>query len=264
MTETRLVASEYGPMVAFANDIITDQLLRYGAHAGSELGMLLQLLRSGDTVVDIGAHIGTFAIPMGRAVGAAGRVICFEPSAESHALLDMNIELNGLSATMLTRAMAVGAEEAQWRTVTAQANNTGATFLEPSTDPDATPSITLAAWLARNADIEDLHLLKVDTEGMELHVLQGAAGTLASRQPLVYAEIAPDQLARFEASPAAIQSLLGELGYTFYRNAGRRHGRTAEIDLVRIESLAFDGLFDVIAVPSRHADRIEALMGDPR
>ncbi len=261
MTETRLVSSEYGPLVTFANDIITDQLVRYGAHAGSELGMLLQLLRPGDTVVDIGAHIGTFAIPMGRTVGPTGRVICFEPSSESHALLEMNIELNGLITTMLTRAMAVGAEEAHWQTVTSQANNTGATFLERSTDPDATLSITLDAWLARNADIQDLHLLKIDTEGMELQVLQGAMATLAERQPIVYAEIAPEQLARFDASPTAIETLLGDLGYAFYRNAGRRHGRTAEIDLLRIGTLASDGLFDVIAVPSRHTDRLESLMG---
>ncbi len=261
--DTRVVPSEYGPFVAFNNDIITDQLIRFGAHAGGELAMLLDLLRSGDTVVDIGAHIGTFAIPMARAVGPKGRLIAFEPARETHLLLEMNVELNGLGATTITRAMAIGAEEAGWQAVTAAADNTGGTYLQRSSDSDSIPSITLDAWLARNADIPDLHLLKVDTEGMELQVLQGALGVINDRQPIIYTEIAPDQLARFEASPGAIEDLLRERGYSFYRNTGKRHGRATDHALTKIGSLDSDMLFDAVAVPERHEDRIKHLVNKP-
>jgi FkbM family methyltransferase len=256
VNDTCVVDSAYGPFVAFADDIITDQLVRFGAHAGGELGMVLSLLRPGDTVIDVGAHVGTFSVPIGRAIGPTGRLVCFEPAPESHRLLEMNIEMNGLTATTITRAMAVGDHDALYRAVAASDHNTGGTYLEPSDDPDAIAGTTLDAWLLRNADIAELDLLKVDTEGMELMVLRGASNTLAERSPIVYAEVAAEQLGRFEASPRDLEDLLRELGYDFYRNMGHRHGRHREASLAELETLESDELFDVIAVPRSRMGRL--------
>ena len=53
-------------------------------------------LRPGDVVLDLGAHVGTFAIYAAKQVGPTGRVIAFEPSGNNFRLLEQNVLLNGL------------------------------------------------------------------------------------------------------------------------------------------------------------------------
>ncbi|GBF97035.1 31-O-demethyl-FK506 methyltransferase [Raphidocelis subcapitata] len=52
-------------------------------------------LRKGDTVVDVGAHVGLFSIYTARAVGASGRVLAVEPAPDTYACCVANTELNG-------------------------------------------------------------------------------------------------------------------------------------------------------------------------
>src|SRR4051812_4112055 len=54
------------------------------------------VLRPGDTVVDVGANIGAFAVVAASIVGPRGRVIAFEPVAETFQCLTENVALNGL------------------------------------------------------------------------------------------------------------------------------------------------------------------------
>jgi hypothetical protein len=57
--ETVILSTPWGSLESFAGDLITEQLHDYGAHQRSDLAFLLSLLRPGDTVVDVGAHVGT-------------------------------------------------------------------------------------------------------------------------------------------------------------------------------------------------------------
>ncbi|KAI8471997.1 MAG: S-adenosyl-L-methionine-dependent methyltransferase [Monoraphidium minutum] len=52
-------------------------------------------LREGDTVVDVGAHVGLFSIFCMRAVGASGRVLAVEPAPDTHANCVANTAANG-------------------------------------------------------------------------------------------------------------------------------------------------------------------------
>jgi tRNA G37 N-methylase Trm5 len=81
---------------AVANDQITDQLALYGAHTRNELAMVLDHVRNGDVFVDVGAHIGTFAIRVARKLGHRGKLLAIEGAPETHALLERNIGANGL------------------------------------------------------------------------------------------------------------------------------------------------------------------------
>ena len=67
-------------MEAFANDLVTNQIKKFGAHTRPELAFLLSVVDEGDAVFDIGGHIGTFAIPLAQKVGPSGRVLVVEPS----------------------------------------------------------------------------------------------------------------------------------------------------------------------------------------
>src|SRR5262249_7250993 len=56
--------------------------------------LMADLVKSQDTIVDVGAHRGEFALAASRVVGSSGKVICFEPNPHSVRILKDEIELN--------------------------------------------------------------------------------------------------------------------------------------------------------------------------
>ncbi len=74
---------------------VTFELVSTGAYEPTSLDLILSRLKPGDTVIDIGAHIGLYAIPMSNVVGPRGRVIAFEPNPQNANLLNWNIDTNG-------------------------------------------------------------------------------------------------------------------------------------------------------------------------
>src|SRR4030042_4007070 len=62
-----------------------------------------QLAKEGDTVVDIGAHIGYYTLLAARIVGDTGKVYAFEPDPANHDVLVGNIKLNGFQNVVTVR-----------------------------------------------------------------------------------------------------------------------------------------------------------------
>lgn len=157
----------------------------YGEWAWNELSLLTDLLRVGDTVLDVGSYIGTHAATFARAVGAAGSVRAFEPQPVVVEVLRRNV--SGLTQVQVHHA-AVG-EAPGSTTVAAPAveehGNFGAsTLLLPSSGA----GIEVPVLTVDSLELDSLRLLKVDVEGMEEQVLRGAARTLHEQRPVVYAE----------------------------------------------------------------------------
>ncbi len=69
---------KYGKMAYLPNDTyIGGSLEAYGEQHETELQVLFQLVKEGDTVIDVGANIGTISIPIAKYVGKSGKVISF-------------------------------------------------------------------------------------------------------------------------------------------------------------------------------------------
>jgi len=63
----------------------------------AELSLFGKLAKRGDTICDIGAHIGAYTVPLAAAIGAEGTVHAFEPFRLVFQLLMANVAVNGLS-----------------------------------------------------------------------------------------------------------------------------------------------------------------------
>lgn len=63
--------------------------------------LLEKTIKAGDTVLDIGAHIGYHTLTMAKLAGPSGKVYAFEPDPVNFALLKKNIEVNGYQNTVL-------------------------------------------------------------------------------------------------------------------------------------------------------------------
>lgn len=257
---TELVVTSYGAFEAPRGDTITEQLHRYGAHQRSDLAAALTLVRTGDVVVDVGGHIGTFAVPMARAAGRDGRVYAFEASPDNYALLRLNAERNVPGRIVAQQAL-VGRPQQRFRSVEVD-GNTGMTWFEHASDGegDGVPGLGLDEWLSEH-EIGGVHFLKVDVEGMELEVLESAQRIVEAHKPVVMAELSGSQLARRGASPGQLARWLTARGYRLYVNVHDRNvpedvfrpARIPHVAVLRLGGPRF-GLRDVIAV-HRDSDR---------
>jgi FkbM family methyltransferase len=158
----------------------------YGEWCDEEVELLSRLLRPGDVVVDVGAHIGTHAVPLARQVGQFGMVVALEPEPQAFRLLCANAALNEMQQ-LRALDLAAGAAEgsaALERHDAPGVNNLGAVKLNFDSDSGTLAQVIPLDGLA----LEGCNLIKVDVEGMEAAVLEGAASTIERYRPILYVE----------------------------------------------------------------------------
>jgi FkbM family methyltransferase len=141
---------------------------------------------AGGIVVDVGAQVGFFAAYASRCVGT-GRVYSFEPDPTSFARLQTNVEANQLSNVHLHH-VAVGDTCAPVLFECWPLSVDSRVTTKPSARTIEVPCTTLDEFVT-TAGLERIDLLKVDTEGFEVHVLRGAAQVALPRTQRIVIEI---------------------------------------------------------------------------
>ncbi len=157
----------------------------YGEWAESELQLLGALLQPGDVALDVGANLGTHAVFFAQRVGPSGSVFAFEPQRVMHQLLSANATLNGVTWLRAFHA-AVGAAPGALVVPDidySSPGNFGGLRLGAWDRGETVPVFTLDAL-----GLEKCALLKIDVEGMEGAVLDGATRLLTSARPVVFFE----------------------------------------------------------------------------
>jgi FkbM family methyltransferase len=201
-----LIRGRHGVFLVNKHDAyIGRSLMVYGDFSHKEWLVLAQMVRPGAQVAEIGANIGAHTVPIAQAVGRAGHVYAVEAQPEIHRLLCANLALNALS-NVTTFNLGCGAAEGQAslpRLNYGRADNFGGVSLR---EPGAGHPVRVAA-LDALIDPPRLDLIKIDVEGMEREVLEGASGLIRTRRPTLYLE--NDRLDR---SAALIEKVF-QLGY---------------------------------------------------
>ncbi len=137
-------------------------------------------------VVEVGAHIGTHTVALSRLAGPWGRVYAFEPQRKIYRELHHNLALNGVGNAVILR-YAVGAGETrivEMNPVTG--GNEGGTGVGHG--GDRAELRTLDGF-----GFERVSLLKIDVEGYENEVIDGAVDTIRRNRPAIVLEIAGGQ-----------------------------------------------------------------------
>jgi FkbM family methyltransferase len=183
---------------------------------------LCRHLKRGDCFYDVGAHIGFYSMIAARLVGQAGHVIAFEPDADNAKTIRENAAKNGFPGISVVCA--------------AMSDRDGIVrFFQPSHgDQSRMSGMVIRENLSgiREAEIHScpavsldnfcsLHptpnLVKIDVEGAELQVLEGAQSLLREKKPVLIIEVHHQQ------GLPAICSLLSGLGYIL-ESVGQKAG----------------------------------------
>jgi FkbM family methyltransferase len=130
--------------------------------------------RAGDTVIDVGANIGVFAIVQAR---RGARVICFEPHPGAFANLLQNLELNGIGSQVIPVNAAVSAHEGT-ASLVMESGSVSAHLGSPGDGEYVLVNTVRLDGELERLGIRTADLLKIDVEGAELDVLAGADQTL--------------------------------------------------------------------------------------
>lgn len=137
----------------------------------------------GGVVIDIGANLGEWAVPLAKAVGAAGRILCCEPNPSVAAALAATLTINNLAqATVIPVAISAADGDGH---LAVDATDSGQSRLA---DRGLAVRLRSLDSLVAEWELERIDLLKIDVEGHEAAVLDGAAQTLGRLHPAVIFE----------------------------------------------------------------------------
>ena len=145
-----------------------------GLHEFEDMMFLLHLLRPGDIFVDAGANIGSYTILASSVAGA--KSISFEPVPSTFMHLKNNIAINNIESVVELQNAGVGKEKGRM-----SFTSSFDTMNHVVTDSSNANQETIQVEIITLDDILGNRmptLIKIDTEGFEMAVLQGAVSTL--------------------------------------------------------------------------------------
>ncbi len=178
-------------------------------------------LRPDDVFVDVGAFYGLYAVAVAKRLNPTGKVFAFEPSQENLDYLITHIQLNQVEQQVTVCPEAVSAEDG---TVTFALQGSQSSIIATDFSPDtvmvSVPCVRLDTILANTR----LGILKIDVEGFEEHVLQGAMELLANpmlRPRHIYIEIHSYAWKTANTTERALLDLLHHYEYTIRFLDGR-------------------------------------------
>lgn len=139
--------------------------------------------RPGDTIVDLGAGLGSEILGFSQAVGPTGRVIAIEAHPATFRFLEVNRKLNRLSNV---ETLQVATSEEAGEVLLSDRDNHIANSIVAAREERniAVPATTLDD-LGEQLDLERVDFLKMNIEGAEAATLQGAS-SLLERTRYVY------------------------------------------------------------------------------
>jgi FkbM family methyltransferase len=182
------------------------------------------VLQPGDTVVDIGAHIGYFSVLAGRIVGPEGTVFAFEPEPGNYRRLRDHLAQNGLHQVQSFN-VALGSSPGTAEMYFNSDNDGGHAFwdvaehqlCERTREEGKRLSaevVVLDHVLAGLAPGKGPRLIKIDAEGMEYEILKGGLRTILGHEvPFVICEINRFALERMGSSEAQVRGFMRLIGY---------------------------------------------------
>ncbi len=224
---------------------IAPHLMMRGEWEPDDVRLFAQMIRPGDTVLDVGAHLGVFTLIGAAATGPEGRVHSFEPNPRLAQLQRQSVEVNGFSSRAMVHEAAVGRAEGiaelvfsdQWA---------GGGHLSVSRQEGKGQRVRVVA-------LDDLFpdpafridVMKMDVEGTEGHALTGMQGILArSHAARIMMEFAPQMMASQGFAAPKVLRFLADLGFAFWNI-----GPGGVLEPASLESLAAlrDGVRNIVA-----------------
>ena len=242
-----------GEMSVVTGENTSRCVLTFGYNEVALTALMLHVLQAGDVMVDIGTHFGYEAMLAARLVGPTGRVIGFEPHPGSRALAQKNLRRFQQAEV---RAQGVAAARGHLRLTNNPIELSAFNSLVVTEDAPGDHVDVEVTTLdeAIHPSTRRVALLKVDAEGFELPIIDGAKRLLEKDAPLIVLEADMPSEAG-ESSPRAFELArhLEPLGYAAYDFDYDGALRLAPLGRGRVHHA------NILFVPTRRTDLLGVL-----
>jgi FkbM family methyltransferase len=246
---------------------VADRAFYLGTFDPHLVALIAALVRPGDVCLDVGAQKGFMTLHMAKAAGPGGRVIAFEPDPRAMDALRANAQRNVFEQVSFY-SCAAGDRESNCEFALSRQIGWSSRF------PNELAKATLISTISvRTRRVDDaigemgigpathrLSLIKVDAEGSEPLVLEGAQETLRRFRPAIHIEINRTALGAGGFTPASVEDFLRSRDYDLFTLRFRKDGgwRQRRLELCPVACLTSEigACEDVLAV-----DRLNPLQG---
>jgi FkbM family methyltransferase len=200
--------------------LIAPWLLMHGEWEPEETELVKKLIKPGDVFVDAGANLGYYTLLAVR-VGAS-QVYAFEARESTYELLGKNVIINWMSSVVRCEHLAVFSHTTDLEFFVRDSHPGNGRIGVSSPDQLKKGSDTARKVTVHAVSLDDyfadkpgkIDLLKVDVEGAEPAVFQGARRVLTENRNIrVLCEWSPDQMATTQQNPETLVDLWAELGF---------------------------------------------------
>ena len=175
----------------------------------------VELSKDKKCVFDVGAHIGLVTMPVSKMLGTSGQVIAFEPSAANCRALSQHLTLNNLSNVKVVNCL-IGAQDVETVSFFESRGVSGMNTCAPIKNENeylkkSMCQVTIDAFCEEHVLAPEI--IKIDVEGYELAVLEGAKSILQKTSPTIFLSVHPKHLRALGRTTDELESFLDEAGY---------------------------------------------------
>ncbi|WP_168122393.1 FkbM family methyltransferase [Paenibacillus sp. HB172176] len=196
-----------------------ETLLGFGTWEPDETAVLRKLIRKGQTIFDIGTNFGWHATLFSRLTGAEGAVHGFEPIREYRDEALANLALNGCANVAMHACALSDRRGSGTMYIPKLRGGTYASLRMDSREDHYTEepceTMTLDDFCREHA-AGQAHFIKIDTEGAELPILQGASRLLEQGRPALMIELDRRQMDKFGYSCKDLERFLKQYRYSMH------------------------------------------------
>lgn len=238
-----------------------DHELMYNGFEESEMRFVARLLRPGMTVLDVGAHHGLYTLLASKRVGSRGRVIAFEPSPRERIRLGRHLRLNRCR-NVDVESCAAGNEPGEADLFLVDGFRDWGNSLRPPAVAEPTRRVSVPVRrlddVLAQLDVERVDFIKLDAEGGELAVLEGARKLLQTApRPVILAEVEDIRTQPWGYHAREIIRLLALWNYRWFALS-----EMGTLYPVSPNEASYDMNF--VALPDERAEELEQMLAEPR
>ena len=218
----------------------------FGFYEEATVRWFRSFLRPGMVVFDVGAHVGQYSLLSASCVGPTGRVHSFEPNPVTYRLLSNNLALNDFR-NVTAHQLAVSDMSGEVTLYVPGHDNLGEASLQeciPGMNATTVKCVTIDEW-ACSADLGSLQrvdLIKIDVQGLEGKVIQGAMNVIRRFRPVIVCEFEERFLRSMGTSSVELKRNFSDLGYVA--------NRIAASELVPVKLEEVHGFENLVLLPN--------------
>lgn len=183
-----------------------------------EFDFIKKVSRKGDVIIDIGANIGVYSFWFDKCISDEGRIFAFEPDKNNLIKFRYNMELNKETTAISIYDLAVSNKEGvidffsgldEQSSISFQTNKAGMETCQVKT--------TTLDGFCKQENIEVVNFLKIDVEGAEYLVLEGAKELLTNKSIKVIQLELNNHINNYNLKVADVVKMMNEFNYSLYR-----------------------------------------------